>query len=45
MYYIRTDVGGQSYPFEIAADTYEKLFLNLLRNVSGAGMQETPEGS
>lgn len=44
VYYIRTDVGGQSYPFEIAADTYEKLFLNLLRNVSGAGMQETPEG-
>lgn len=24
MYYIRTAVGGQSYPFAIAADTYEK---------------------
>lgn len=44
VYYIRTDIGGQSYRFGIAADTYEKLFLNLLRNVSGAGMQESPAG-
>ena len=44
MYYIRTAVGGQSYPFAIAADTYEKMFLNLLRNVSGAEMQESPAG-
>lgn len=44
MYYIQTDIVGQSYPFAVAADTYERLFLNLLRNVSVGTMQESPEG-
>lgn len=43
-YYIRTDIVGESYPFRIAEDSYEKLFLNMLRDVSNAGFQEGPEG-
>lgn len=43
-YYIRTDVVGQSYPFAIAGDTYENLFLGMLKNVSNADMRESPEG-
>lgn len=43
-YYIHTDIVGQSYPFGIAGDTYEKLFLSMLRNVSDANLQESPEG-
>lgn len=43
-YYIHTDIVGQSYPFGIAGDTYENLFLGMLKNFSNAGMQESPEG-
>ncbi|MDE7478535.1 MAG: glycoside hydrolase family 9 protein [Lachnospiraceae bacterium] len=43
MYYIRTDIVGQSYSFGIAEDTYEHLFLSLLKNVSGSDIQESPE--
>lgn len=43
-YYIHTDIVGQSYPFGIAEDTYENLFLSMLINFSNAGMQESPEG-
>lgn len=43
-YYIYTDIVGQSYPFTIADDTYENLFLNMLKNVSDANMEESPKG-
>ncbi|MDE5696226.1 MAG: glycoside hydrolase family 9 protein [Lachnospiraceae bacterium] len=43
-YYIHTDIAGQSYPFGIAEDTYENLFLSMLKNISNAEMQESPEG-
>lgn len=43
-YYIHTDFVGQSYVFGIAEDTYENLFLSMLKNFSNAGMQESPEG-
>lgn len=44
IYYIHTDIVGQSYSFGIGEDTYEKLFLNMLKNISGADMPESPEG-
>lgn len=31
-YYIETDVIGQSYPFQITSDGYERLFIGLLKN-------------
>ncbi len=43
-YYILTDIVGQSYPFTIAEDTYENLFLNLLRNMSDDNRQESAVG-
>lgn len=43
-YHIRTDIVGQSYPFSIAEDTYEKLFLNILRNLSNVPLEESPDG-
>ncbi len=43
-YYIHTDIVGQSYLFSIAEDTYENLFLSMLKNISNADMQESPEG-
>lgn len=43
-YYICTDIVGQSYPFTVAPDAYEKLFLNLLRNVSDDARQENAQG-
>ena len=43
-YYIRTDIVGESYPFTIAGDSYERLFLNLLTELSNTGFEETPEG-
>lgn len=43
-YYIHTDIVGQSYPFGIAEDTYENLFLSMLKNISNADLQESPEG-
>lgn len=43
-YYIECDVIGRSYPFTIAQDAYEKLFLGLLRNVSDADMTEDAQG-
>lgn len=43
-YYIHTDIVGQSYPFEIAADIYENLFLSMLKNVSNADIPESPAG-
>ena len=43
-YYIHTDIVGQSYPFTIAEDTYENLFLSMLRNVSDANLQENAQG-
>lgn len=43
-YYIRTDIVGQSYPFLVAEDAYENLFLNMLRNVSNVSLQESPAG-
>lgn len=42
-YYIRTDIAGQSYAFGIAEDTYENLFLNMLKNISSSDIQESPE--
>lgn len=43
-YYIHTDIVGRSYAFGIAGDTYENLFLGMLKNISNADMQESPEG-
>lgn len=43
-YYIHTDIVGQSYSFGIAEDTYENLFLSMLKNISNADLQESPEG-
>ncbi len=43
-YYIETDIIGQSYPFEIAQDAYEKLFLGLLANISNVRLEESPQG-
>ncbi|MDE7321396.1 MAG: hypothetical protein K2N73_01460 [Lachnospiraceae bacterium] len=43
-YYIHTDVVGQSYPFCIAEDTYENLFLNMLKNASAVSMEESAQG-
>ena len=43
-YYIHTDIVGQSYAFRIAEDTYENLFLSMLKNISNTDMQESPEG-
>lgn len=43
-YYIYTDIVGQSYPFQIAEDTYENMFLSLLRNVSDVSIQENAQG-
>lgn len=43
-YYIHTDIVGQSYSFEIAEDIYENLFLSMLKNISGAELQDSPEG-
>lgn len=43
-YYIHTDIVGQSYPFVIAEDTYENLFLSMLKNISNVDLQESPEG-
>ena len=42
-YYIRTDIVGESYPFTIAEDSYEKLFLNMLMDLSNADLGENPE--
>lgn len=43
-YYIHTDTAGRSYSFGIAGDTYENLFLSMIKNISNADMQESPEG-
>lgn len=43
-YYIETDIIGQSYPFKITEDAYEKLFLGLLANISDARLEESPKG-
>lgn len=43
-YYIKTDIVGQSYPFTIADDTYENIFLNLMKNVSDANLEKSPKG-
>lgn len=43
-YYIHTDIVGQSYSFGIAEDTYENLFLSMLKNISSTDMQESPKG-
>lgn len=43
-YYIHTDIVGQSYSFEIAEDTYENLFLSMLKSISNADMHESAEG-
>lgn len=44
VYYVHTDIVGQSYPFVIAEDTYENLFLSMLKNISNVDLQESPEG-
>ncbi|MCM1182447.1 MAG: hypothetical protein NC337_03630 [Roseburia sp.] len=43
-YYIETDIIGQSYPFEISEDAYERLFLGLLANMSDARLEESAKG-
>lgn len=43
-YYIETDIIGQSYPFEIAEDAYEKQFLGLLTNMSNVRLEESAQG-
>lgn len=43
-YYILTDVVGQSYPFCIAEDAYENLFLNMLKNASDVSLEESAQG-
>ena len=43
-YYVHTEIVGRSYSFVIAEDTYENLFLNMLKNISNTDMQESPEG-
>lgn len=43
-YYIHTDIVGRSYSFGIAEDTYENLFLGMLKSMSNADLQESPQG-
>lgn len=43
-YYILTDVVGQSYSFHIAEDSYENLFLNMLKNASDVSLEESAQG-
>lgn len=43
-YYIECDTIGRSYPFTIAQDAYENLFLGLLRNMSDANPEESVQG-
>lgn len=43
-YYICTDIVGQSYPFAIAEDSYERQFLNMLRGLSDINLEDSPEG-
>lgn len=44
LYYVHTDIIGQSYPFRIAPDAYENLFLSMLRNASDVAMEESAQG-
>lgn len=44
IYYIESDIIGQSYPFIVAPDAYENLFLGLLENVSDARLEESADG-
>lgn len=43
-YYIETDVIGQSYKFNIAQDTYEQIFMGLLKNISEEPLQDSAQG-
>ena len=43
-YYIECDAIGRSYPFTIAQDSYEKLFLGLLRNAADVNLAENAQG-
>ncbi len=43
IYYIESDIVGQSYPFAIAQDAYESFFLSLLENVSNVKLEESAE--
>lgn len=42
-YYIETDIIGQSYPFEILQDGYEKMFIGLLKNVGEVPIAQDAE--
>ena len=43
-YYIETDIVGQSYPFRIAQDGYENMFVGMLRNVREVPLEESAQG-
>ncbi len=44
IYYIETDIIGQSYPFGIAQDGYENLFVGMLKNVREVPLIENAQG-
>lgn len=43
-YYIETDVIGQSYPFQITSDGYERLFIGLLKNADEVPVIQDADG-
>lgn len=44
IYYIETDIVGQSYPFRIAQDGYENMFVGMLKNVQEVQLTESAKG-
>ena len=44
VYYIETDIVGQSYPFSISQDGYENLFVGMIKNAKEVQLTESAEG-
>lgn len=44
IYYIETDIVGQSYPFQITQDGYENMFISILKNVREVQLVESAQG-
>ena len=44
IYYIETDIIGQSYPFSISQDGYENMFVGMLKNVGDVKLTENIQG-
>lgn len=44
IYYIETDIVGQSYPFGITQDGYENMFVGMLKNVGDVKLTENVQG-